>query len=208
MVNALNLSETRYFDIMTVMRRIFYLFLATTLLCGTFATSNAADIRIFRSKDWPEVPYITIYGTIHAGDEETFHATALSFKKAIVDLNSDGGDVKAALAIGAWISINNLATSVAPHSTCASACALIWVAGHHRYTSDSASIGFHAAYTVGPNGNRESGMFNAEIGAYLTYLGLSLEAVKFITEASPENIKWLHVEEAKRLGITMELTPE
>jgi hypothetical protein len=76
-----------------------------------------------------------------------------------------------ALNIGSAIRRMGFDTLVLSNKTCASACALIWLAGHYRWAGPKAAIGFHAIYYG--DGNISSGG-NALVGAYLRDLGLSL----------------------------------
>jgi hypothetical protein len=86
--------------------------------------------------------------------------------------------------------------------TCASACALIWLAGARRYVWDTAKIGFHGAFdAVTMEG---SGPGNAIVGAYLNKLGLSYQAIVYMTAASPTDMRWLHSDDAKRWGVAAE----
>jgi hypothetical protein len=44
-------------------------------------------------------------------------------------------------------------------------------------------------------------MGNAILGSYLTRLGLGYSAIAYATQASPNDIKWLTVDDAQRVGI-------
>jgi hypothetical protein len=88
---------------------------------------------------------------------------------------------------------------VAPKMTCASSCALIWLAGTHRYVRENAKIGFHGVFDA--QTLQASGPGNGMVGAYLNKLGLSYEAIAYLTAASPTDMTWLHSADAKRLGI-------
>jgi hypothetical protein len=48
---------------------------------------------------------------------------------------------------------------------------------------------------------RETGMGNAVVGAYLTRIGLPLDAVVYITKAAPEDMTWLTPADGKKVGI-------
>jgi hypothetical protein len=85
------------------------------------------------------------------------------------------------------------------HALCASACGWIWLAGTTRYVSLAAQIGFHAVYT-GTSGDVSSAG-NALVGAYLIKLGLSYQAIAFVTSAPPDSIRWIHPADAERIGI-------
>jgi len=69
----------------------------------------------------------------------------------------------------------------------------------------SAQIGFHAAYIVENGQAVEFGVGNALIGAYLSRLGLSDQAIVYITVAPPDSIQWLKIDDAQALGIDVVL---
>jgi hypothetical protein len=60
-------------------------------------------------------------------------------------------------------------------------------------------IGFHAAYDA--QSGQERGYPNACIGAYLNRIGLTDDAVTYITAAPPNSMTWLRVADAKQYGI-------
>lgn len=90
---------------------------------------------------------------------------------------------------------------VAPDAECYSACGLIWVSGARRYMSPTSQIGFHAAFREENGEYLESGVANAEIGSFLTHLGLRIEAIRFFTIAGPNEFQLLTPEYARVLGI-------
>ena len=63
----------------------------------------------------------------------------------------------------------------------------------------NAQIGFHAASNGVTHEVTSSG--NALIGAYLNKLGLSEQAVVYITDPSPQSIRWLSLSDAQAFGI-------
>jgi hypothetical protein len=96
-------------------------------------------------------------------------------------------------------------TLVLDNRTCASACALIWLAGHYRWAAPKAAIGFHAIYYG--DGNVSSGG-NALVGAYLRDLGLSLKAIRYLTQAPPNGMEWLSIESAYKHDIKLQVFKE
>jgi hypothetical protein len=168
------------------------LFMASTML-----SANAAEIKTGNSNG---IPTITISGEIEAGDEKTFdHITVFTgLKRVFVYLNSPGGLMDPALAIGKQIAaLSSYETVVSQH--CASSCALIWLAGRQRYVFSKASIGFHGVYLadslkISPDGN-------AVVGAYLARLGYSDKAIEWMTAADPNSMQWLDSKTAKELGV-------
>lgn len=174
------------------------LFCAFALLI-TATSARAAEIQFL---DIPgDVGFISIKGEIVGGDGDRFYDLVQGHDRVSVILQSPGGLVKEALQIGAEIRLNNYATMVLPEGECFSACGLIWVAGARRYMSASSKIGFHAAYREENGEYKESGVANAEIGSYLTHLGLRIEAIRFFTIAGPNDFLLLTPERARALGI-------
>ena len=168
---------------------------------------NAAEITKERGVNGlPDV--IRIAGQFNLGDQDKFQAIALTSKRAIVYLDSPGGRVKAATEIGIMIRMKGFETAV-DNAVCASACALVWLAGEPRTMTNSTSIGFHASYTTGKDGKRTSSVSDgATIGTYLTRMGFNERVVNYVTSAGAEDMHWLQRSTADQLGISVGLTTE
>lgn len=160
---------------------------------------SAAEIELFNIPG--EIALVSIKGEIVDGDADRFQDLVRGHTRISVLLNSPGGLVREALGIGAQIRLNNYATVVLPEGNCFSACGLVWVAGSRRYISASSKIGFHAAYSKENGEYITSGVANAEIGSYLTHLGLRIEAIRYFTLAGPKDFLLLTPELARALGI-------
>jgi len=173
------------------------------LILWLLTTENAlqaAAISRVELSDGSEV--ILIEGVIEDGDERQFSDIVSLTKQAVVVLNSEGGKVLSALEIGRAIKQRALPTAVVSDGLCVSACALIWLAGIPRYVAESGKIGFHAAYVVQDGELKETGSGNALVGAYLHEIGLSSDAILFVTSAPPEGMDWLTPKRAAEAGIT------
>ncbi len=134
---------------------------------------------------------ISIRGPIEFGDDDKFFDLAQQTEKAIVFLESPGGNVDTGISIGAEIAIRGFTTLVLDGDGCHSICAVIWVSGVRRYMSPDADISVHAAYRLVNNKDGdlelpESGVANAKIGAFLNEVGLSRQAIEYFTMARPE----------------------
>ncbi|MCB8878255.1 COG3904 family protein [Acidisoma silvae] len=170
--------------------------------------AKAADITAGPASDDPSVGIIKVIGQINEGDSDQFSSVIQGYSKAIVIFDSPGGNLFAGLQIGQVIRTHEFATGVADGAFCASACALAWLGGTQRYIQGSGEVGFHAAYMEDASGQKsESGVGNALVGAYLTRLGLSDDAIIYIEQADPDNITWLTPDDANRLGIDMTVVP-
>jgi hypothetical protein len=166
--------------------------------------SEAADISIRAGKDGSS-DLIIIKGDITAEDEKTFKQIALNIEFATVVLDSPGGLIRPAIAIGKTIRIKEFATAVVD-AECVSSCALIWLAGDVRYMAKNSKVGFHAAYIEDKDGKTiPTATGNALVGSYLNSLGLNESIVAFVTRAGATEINWLNKEGADRLGLPVSI---
>jgi hypothetical protein len=201
MLNMLRLIVVSY---KLLARAFLYLFfLKFAMIVFGNSAAKAANIEIIDVGN--SLPLISITGEIIAGDARIFTEKTKQLKRGLVVLSSPGGITRDALDIGSQIRLREFSTTV--DDVCASACGLIWLSGTHLYLNNGAKLGFHAAYNAVGDENNESGVANAEIGAYLTYLGYSLAVVQFVTLAPPNEIRWLSRNDAERLGIKLQPAP-
>jgi hypothetical protein len=175
------------------------------LISVVFRSAHSASIEVVKLNN--DLDLISIVGPIEYRDDVEFRLKSLGSKKAIVSLISPGGNLDAGLSIGKQIRTSGYSTLVGA-KLCASACALTWLGGERRYMTSNAKIGFHAAYVSYNNFARESGMANALVGSYLAKLGLSDDAVIFITSAPPEYLNWLDLRSAQQIGIDVLLVDD
>jgi hypothetical protein len=131
--------------------------------------ARAASIKLIELPG-VEYPVITLRGDIVSGDDEKFRTIALANPRAVVELDSDGGSLRTALEIGRIIRLGEFDTVVGNDQSCASACALIWLAGAHRTMVVGGRIGFHASYVDLDGSLIQTGMGNALVGHYLSQL--------------------------------------
>jgi hypothetical protein len=171
-------------------------------LFGASSQSSAANISVVKGKEGA-ADLIMIKGEIVAEDEKTFKQIALNSEFATVVLDSHGGRLLPAIAIGKTIRIKEFSTAVVG-SDCLSSCALIWLAGHTRHLGRSSRIGFHAAYTEDKGGKKTpAATGNALVGSYLNSLGLNESIVAFVTKAGADEINWMTKVDADRLGLAV-----
>jgi hypothetical protein len=165
------------------------------------ARAGAATITVNAADEYGRV-FIDISGNINLGDDDAFRINTqhLSADRVVVSLVSRGGNPLVAMQIGEWVHKFGWGTYVPSNATCASACALIWIAGAPRMVGSPAHIGFHAAFD--DRTGEEIGVANAVIGAYLTKLGLGYEAVICATASSPNSVWWLPIDGSKTCGIS------
>lgn len=148
---------------------------------------------------------ITIAGEIKEGDDTKFKQL-LEFRKvlgAVVFLSSPGGAVGTGINIGREIKARKFVTVVDKDQVCASMCGAIWLAGRIRFVHEDARIGFHSAYLTQDGGSIVSGGGNAVIGGYYKELGLSDNAIYYLTNTPPQQMMWLDANLATDLGVAV-----
>jgi hypothetical protein len=150
---------------------------------------------------------IMVEGDLELGDIEIFRSKVAPLSKATVAFRSDGGSLLAGIRIGMLIRVKSFTTVVPDAAQCASACAVAWLGGVPRFLGVGSKVGFHAAYVQKAGTTTESGPGNAVLGAYLDQIGLPEDAIVYITQAAPNSMKWLNMEEAAQHGIEVALLP-
>lgn len=192
--NSIMLTETEFFPFQRYplegeLRRGIKFFVSALMLVGASTSALGAELYNETLENGTEVIFLN--GPISSGDEERFRELSVKYKNAIVVLNSSGGMLKPALEIGRQIRLRGYRTLVMEDDQCASACALIWVAGTQRILSGDGKVGFHASYIDEGGRKVESGVANAMVGFYLSQLNLSGSAVIFTTLAPPDKVEWI-----------------
>jgi hypothetical protein len=179
------------------------------ILLVASASAKAADVDVQRLDNGSAL--ILIDGDFEHDDIETFRTKVASLRTAKVGVafRSEGGSLVAGIRIGGLIREKKYTTIVPDGAACASACALAWLGGTRRYMGQGASVGFHAAYVLKSYGPIESGSGNAILGAYLNQLGLSEDAIVYITKTAPTSIQWMNLRDATEHGIAvLPLSPQ
>jgi hypothetical protein len=151
-----------------------------TVLAAATVQASAADITVTTSDKG--VPIISIVGHLRDDDEKVFRDAF-------------------AVGIGDIIWRAGMATLVPAGKTCASTCALIWLAAPpaRRHIGKGAYIGFHGAYDTSTG--QPGALMNALWGAYLGHLNFSYDAVIWMLSARPLAMHKLTQETAKEYNI-------
>ena len=179
--------------------------LAIAILLLAAPAAMAANIEVKQVDS--AAALVMVEGDLELSDIEVFRSRVAPLSKATVAFRSDGGSLLAGIRIGMLIRVKNFTTIVPDAAQCASACAVAWLGGAHRFLGVGSKVGFHAAYVQKAGGATESGPGNAVLGAYLDQIGLPEDAIVYITQAAPNSMKWLNMEEAAQHGIDVALLP-
>jgi uncharacterized protein YraI len=165
------------------------------------AGSFAATITVHQPDAGGRV-FVDVLGELKIGDEKVFEQKTANRRNVIVTLMSPGGNPLPAMEMGRLVRKQAMTTFVPAERVCASACALIWLAGKPRTAEGKAAVGFHAAYNR--NTGQDSGVGNALIGAYLNELGLTAKAIVGMTSKGATEMAWLSDDTAKAWDLSVE----
>jgi hypothetical protein len=149
-------------------------------------------------------------GTIAPGSSQGFAAEVGrhgDYIKTVV-LNSPGGSVTDALAMGRLIRENKFATEVEAGTYCVSSCPLIFAGGVERRASDRASIGVHqvaALHSAASGPPRDEMSIAQNISAscqrYLSDMGISLQVWVHAMETPHDKLFVFKPDELKSLNL-------
>lgn len=163
----------------------------------------------FEIADWDGAPALTLTGQIAGGDAERF-ADWLAARDlpGIVFLNSPGGSVRDALAIGRVLRDGGVDTAMSGSDVCLSACPYILAAGVDRSVAEGALVGVHQhffdenvalpAFIAVEDIQRGQG----DVMAYLIEMGVDPGVMQHALQTPPDEIYLLLPEELERYALT------
>jgi len=149
-------------------------------------------------------------GTITPGVAESFAAEVGRHGEYIktVVLNSPGGSVADAMAIGRLIREKKLATEVEARKYCASSCPLVFAGGLERRAGEKAVIGVHQVAAVPTAANRArrdemsvAQQISAHCQHYLHEMGVSLQVWVHAMETPHDRLFVFKPDELKSLNL-------
>ena len=151
-------------------------------------------------------------GTITPGSSQAFAAEVArrgDYVKTVV-LNSPGGSVNDALAMGRLIREKKFATEVEAGKYCASSCPLVFAGGLERRAGDKAAIGVHQVAAVGsanaaPRDEMDVAQrISARCQRYLGEMGLNLQVWVHAMETPKEELYYFKPAELISLKLATE----
>ena len=143
-------------------------------------------------------------GQIVPGDRTTFERFATDGSHDIVFLIRLAVPQPRAWQLARlFVSAVSIGTAVSAPNSCYSACALAWLGGRLRLLDDGAHVGSHAAFIDDNGVKTEKGSANAVVGAYLSMLGLGIDAIAYLTSASPDSVVHITRLTARKYGIAV-----
>lgn len=106
----------------------------------------------------------------------------------IVSLNSPGGSVSDAMAMGKLLRENKITTEVVDGALCASSCPLILAGGEQRLVGETAAVGVHQFYAMSGGSGAPPGAARAMSEAQATTARIS----RYLAELDVDPALWLH----------------
>jgi hypothetical protein len=164
---------------------------------------------------------LLVTGTIMPGSADQFAASVEQFGEYVktVALDSPGGSVEDALAMGRLIRAKGFATSVAAGSLCASSCPLVFAGGKARLVAPSSVVAVHQIYAAAPadtsfasrlaaagGAMRDAQTMTAEISRYLIEMGVDPEVWLRALETPPDRLSYFSATDLIRLKLATRLS--
>lgn len=159
---------------------------------------------------------LTATGTITPGISEAFAAEVARRGDYIktVTLNSPGGSVSDALAMGRLIREKKFATEVEAGKYCASSCPLMFFGGVERRAGDKAAIGVHQVFAMASADNiaprddmSDAQRISAKCQRYLGDMGVNLQVWVHAMETPKDKLFIFKPEELASLNIVTPAPP-
>jgi len=124
-----------------------------------------------------------------------------------VHLNSNGGDIEAAMSIGRLLRKHGVQTAVGEHSKCLSSCIFLLVSGLDRW-GYSDDIGVHRPYFADLKSQTDINEIRnmrfkrtESIKTYLTEMDIPISLLDLMMAVPPDKIRYLTYEEIKYFGL-------
>lgn len=163
---------------------------------------------------------LELTGTFDIGSADRVAAEVAAHGEYIktVALDSPGGAVTEALAIGTLIRDKGYTTSVAAGALCASSCPLAFAGGRERLATDRSAIGVHQIYAAAPVGSLASQLqaagtamsdaqtLTARISRYLAKMGVGDEVWLKALETPPDRLTYFSPADLTRVNLATRLT--
>jgi hypothetical protein len=136
---------------------------------------------------------LEVTGTIDIGSAERFRTEVEGYREYIksVALDSPGGSVNDALAMGKLIRESGFATSVAAGALCASSCPLIFAGGKQRLATAKSAIGVHQIYATVTADSLPAGL-RAAGDAMSDAQKTTATITRYLTDSGIDPALWLH----------------
>lgn len=192
--------------------------IAVGLFLGTLTLPSPCngDVRVIEVRSPPNMPrvdgaptrtqVIQIHGTIAPSDPAAVERLLPTIRNLSVSLNSVGGDVVAAMALGRILRREDKSAVVGPGDVCISACVLVLAGATHR-ANFGGKVGIHRPFvgqdtaTTVEQQKAQYDRIEKAIKTYLHEMNVDVRLYDDMFRISPSNVKYLTEEERRAYGL-------
>lgn len=189
--------------------------LAIFLVVVVVSPSAHADIRVIevspaagssRGDASASTRVIQVYGTIKQTDPAELEKLFRTIRNFAVSLNSIGGDVGAALAVGRMLRKEDKSAIVGPDNVCISACVLLLAGATHRAIMGG-KVGIHRPFvgqdsaTTPEQQKTQYEGIEKTVRGYLREMNIDTRLYDDMFRISPANVKYLTPSELRAYGL-------
>lgn len=186
--------------------------LLVTIVLTAFPFSAFSDVS-YTPKSGNAVARILIFGQIRPDDLERFVTFANMARKEArthphyqVRLNSLGGDVRTALAVGRIVRLDRAAVAVLRESKCLSSCVFILAGGVIRFVEGS--VGIHRPFapadtrTMATLQKQNYERLESEVKAFLRAVNIPADLYDHMLRVPPDKVRLLSQGELQKYGLS------
>ena len=171
-------------------------------------SSVLGDVTYTPKSSTSSFPKITLTGQIQADDLENFKMfseMALKTEKYYINLDSVGGDLETALAIGRIVRADRVDIIIAGNAKCLSSCVFVLAGGISRTVFGA--VGIHRPFvpedliTTAELQKEQYDRLGAIVKSYLKDMNISAELYEHMLRVPPDEIAYLSDSELQRYGL-------
>lgn len=127
------------------------------------------------------------------------------FGRPGVWLDSPGGDVESAVAIGRFFREKNIVAIVPMNAHCASACVIALLGGVYRTVTGD--VGIHRPYGIGISASVQESQsayarINALLSSYFQEMNVPRKLLEAMNAVPPDEVRWLDYDQDSAYGIS------
>jgi hypothetical protein len=191
--------------------------LAAFVIAPAFASFSArADVRVIEVRTPTKLPggenapastkVIQIHGTITQPDILVLERLLPTVRNFSISLNSNGGDVAAAMAIGRILRREEKSAVIGASDVCVSACVLVLAGATHRAIFGG-KVGIHRPFVAQDAAltpelqKAQYATIERSVRQYLSEMNVDARLYDDMFRISPSNIKYLTTSELRAYGL-------
>jgi uncharacterized RDD family membrane protein YckC len=145
--------------------------------------------------------YLHFKGDFVAGDSQRLITAVQSNSPQFVTLDSPGGSVSDAMAVGRAIRSAGIATFIEPGASCESACFLAFIGGVRRYASAKARLGVHQSSFPTNISFGTAASHIESLKHYMLEMGIDPEVLDISLRTPADKMHYFTAREAENLNV-------